>query len=559
MALIALGSFSAAQTTPQAYIEINNVRGRLMGTGNLIDVQNDDMAWEVPKDSGLSPLFQLALWIGGLDQNDELHLAGQMYSIMGCDYWMGPLKLEDASIDEQTELRFEQIWNIKRTDISDFLEHYDDASYVMPVEILTWPAHSLEGYAEYLAPFVDRNGGGRYDPDDGDHPDILGDQCLFFIFNDSYRNHTEFGGEKLGLEVHAMVYAFDAPDDDFLNNTVFFHYDLYNRSSNDYSDTYLGLWNDWDIGYFWDDYAGCDVRHGACYAYNGSPTDETYGDNPPVQMCLILGGPYMDPDGLDNLEYQGDCGESDFYYGVNFNNGVVDDERLGLSGFMVPENSSGVMGGPFDASEAYNLLQSMWKDRNHAVFGGNGYPGSASVQGPACKYLYPGDSDPCNFGTYGIPPFGSYGDEGHYWTEETAGNTSGDRRGLASIGPFTFKAHTMQPLDFALTTVWKDETQTALERIGDAVEAVTKRYQEAFSSVSEQPTCDDRLLKVYPNPSEGVFTVEGTGQLTVLNQMGQQILSRDMEGQTTLTLPSGFYLVRLVQEHRTIVRKLMVK
>lgn len=559
LTLIAVGSYSLAQTIPQSYIEINNVRGRIMGTGNLIDVQNDDLAWEVPKDSGLSPLLQIALWIGGLDQNDDLHLAGQQYSIMGRDYWMGPLKLEDASIDEQTELRFEQIWNIKRTDIEAFLEHFDDPNYLIPAEFLTWPAHGSEGYSESLAPFVDMNGDGRYNPYDGDYPDIIGDQCLFFIFNDSYRNHTELDGEKLGLEVHAMVYAFDAPEDEYLNNTVFFHYDLYNRSDNDYSGTYLGLWNDWDIGYFWDDYVGCDVLHGTCYAFNGFPEDPNYGDNPPAQLCVVLGGPYMDPDGLDNQEYHGDCEDCSSYYAVNFNNGVVDDERLGLSGFIVPQSSSDAMGDATNASEAYDLLQSMWKGHHHVVFGGNGYPGTNGALGPACKYMYPGDSDPCNFGTYGLQPYGNYGEDGNYWTEAFVGNEPNDRRGLATVGPFSFKAGAVQPFDFAMTTVWKNEEHPALDRIGEAVDAVTKQYQKVFASVADHPALNEGGMSLYPNPSDGSTVVEGTGRLTVFNLLGQHLISRDVEGQATVTLPPGIYVVRMEHNNNVIVRKLVVK
>ena len=73
------------------------------------------------------------------------------------------------------------------------------------------------------------------------------------------------------LEVHAMVYAFDAPNDEALSNTIFVNYKFFNRSTNDYHDTYLGLWNDWDIGYAWDDYVGCDVQRGSSFAYNGLP------------------------------------------------------------------------------------------------------------------------------------------------------------------------------------------------------------------------------------------------------------------------------------------------
>ncbi|MBR6848000.1 MAG: C10 family peptidase [Bacteroidales bacterium] len=52
-------------------------------------------------------------------------------------------------------------------------------------------------------------------------------------------------------------------------------------------------------------------------------------------------------------------------------------------------------------------------------------------------------------------------------------------------------------------------------------------------------------IRVYPNPSDGVVTVEGTGRLTVLNTLGQIVKELDIEGQTTMKLPRGMYFVRL--------------
>lgn len=70
---------------------------------------------------------------------------------------------------------------------------------------------------------------------------------------------------------------------------------------------------------------------------------------------------------------------------------------------------------------------------------------------------------------------------------------------------------------------------------------------------------ESEQLVLYPNPSEGTFVVEGRGRLSVVNSLGQQILTRDIEGQTTLHLPSGFYMLRLENESGFGVNKLVVK
>lgn len=60
-------------------------------------------------------------------------------------------------------------------------------------------------------------------------------------------------------------------------------------------------------------------------------------------------------------------------------------------------------------------------------------------------------------------------------------------------------------------------------------------------------------FKVYPNPTSGVFTVEGGGHLSVMNLLGQEILAQEIEGKTTLELPKGIYLMRLGSANRKIV------
>lgn len=558
---------SSAQSNAYSYIDVNNVKGLILDNGTSFNprLPSDFIPWEVPKGSGLSPLFQQSLWIGGIAQSDNsLHLAGQKYAQNGFDFWSGPLRLADATTIPEVVAEFSHVWNVTKAEIDDFIAHHNDAGYVVPDDILSWPAHGDAGYAENLAPFVDMNGDGRYNPADGDYPDILGDQCLFLIYNDSYADHEEFGGAKLGLEVHAMVYAFSAPDDEALNNTVFFRYKLINRSSETYRDVYVGVMNDWDIGYGWDDFVGCDVKRGICYGYNGNEIDQNYGDNAPVQVTAFIAGPYMDPDGLDNPAYS-ECGETPYYSGnlygngVHFGNGIVDDERLGMSCFLVFGNSSSATGDPRDAEQAYYNLRGMWRDGTVMCYGGNGYPGNAGTVGPRCRFMFPNDSDPCNIGTDGLAPNDGFNTNDNYWTEEQAGNAPNDRRGLAVTGPFTFQPGAEQPLDYAMITVWKDDRLSALEKIGRVVDHVNAKYAAYQTAVSEKPVGTSSNLRAYPNPTNGTFVVEGTGRLTIVNLLGQVVMTREIAESTSLTLPQGMYFLTLDDGNILTTQKIVVR
>ena len=53
-------------------------------------------------------------------------------------------------------------------------------------------------------------------------------------------------------------------------------------------------------------------------------------------------------------------------------------------------------------------------------------------------------------------------------------------------------------------------------------------------------------LSIYPNPSHGEFTVQGTGNLTILNMMGQTIFQQKIDGETTIVLPAGIYISKIL-------------
>ena len=78
-------------------------------------------------------------------------------------------------------------------------------------------------------------------------------------------------------------------------------------------------------------------------------------------------------------------------------------------------------------------------------------------------------------------------------------------------------------------------------------------------AVAEHPLQGESLLKVYPNPSEGTTIVEGSGKLMVVNTLGQVVLTRNVDEQTTLTLPAGLYFIRIEGEKGVSVNKLVVK
>ncbi len=306
---------------------------------------------------------------------------------------------------------------------------------------------------------------------------LKGDETFWWVFNDKGDFHSETNGASIGIEVRGQAFGFAT--NDVINNMTFYSYEVINRSTYVLTDTYFSPWVDSDLGYAFDDFVGCDVERGLGYSYNGVPTDgggepEAYGDQPPAIGVDFFQGPYMDADDCDNPSYKGDgllgpsiedCnivsfheaevllqyGENDEFEdqfivrseainGVNFGNGIKDDERFGMRRFVYYNNNGNpVNGNPDKATDYYNYLIGHWRNKARMQYGFNGTVGESGGGGPDCDFMFPGDTDPCNWGTKGIPPNGGYNQGGNYWTEEEVGNFPDDRRFMQSAGGFTLK------------------------------------------------------------------------------------------------------------------------
>ena len=520
-------------------LNLNNVRARINTGGDMWwDLQNV-AKYEIPKNSGKMSMFSASLWIAGVDVNGQLKCAALRYRQVGNDYWTGPITIDGtAAVDPETCDKYDKHFPITRSEVETFKAWFEDPSsypdYVIPKSIMDWPAHGdiTKKQSYYLAPFFDYNGDGSYDPNDGDYPYydfdnalcprnrenlykppqptmegngiladqvLKGDQTLWWVFNDKGNIHTESSGAPIGLEIRAQAFAFSTNDE--INNMTFYSYEIINRSTYRLAETYFSQWVDIDLGFAQDDYVGCDVQRGLGYGYNGYDVDGkgqawAYGAQPPAVGVDFFQGPYMDPDGLDNPKYDiyGNqlCDES--INGVNFGDSIVDNERFGMRHFVYHNNSnSGVphyMWDPEVASDYYNFLRGIWRDGTKMLYGGNAHT-SSGAYGPECDFMFPGDSDPCNWGTGGLPPNGP-----KYWTEKEAGNQPEDRRFMQSAGPFTLEPGAVNYITVGIP--WARATSGGAWASVELLRIVDDKCQRLF----------DNCFKVVDGPDAPDLTVQ---------------------------------------------------
>jgi hypothetical protein len=485
---------SCNPATGKTDLDINNVRTTIYTGGDMWWDLSNNARYEIPKGSGIHSLFAGSLWIGGIDAGGQLKVAAMTYRQTGNDFWPGPLDTTTTSTDQDVCQAFDKHFKITRKEVEDFNTWFttgSPANYSVPLSIQNWPAHGdpSKNHANYLAPFYDANSDGVYNYQDGDFPgyDILGlsgncknqlfgDQTLWWVFNDKGNIHTETGAQAIGLEIQAQAFAFSTNDE--INNMTFYNYKVINRSTFTLTNTYFGMWTDADLGYYNDDYVGCDVARGLGYLYNGdavdangsSPGPGEYGVNPPAVGIDFFQGPLADTgDGIDNDR-----------------DGATDEpgEQIIMSKFVYYNNDFSVQGNPETGTHFYNYLSGFWKDGLPFTYGGDAYNESI-----VCDFMFPGSSDPQGWGTGGQPQ--------QPWSESfPSTNPPGDRRLIQSAGPFTLAPGAVNYV--TVGAVWARTTQGGPTASVELVKIADDKAQALFDNcfkLLEGPDAPDLAIQ----------------------------------------------------------------
>ena len=444
-------SCSRAQGIASGIIDINNMEAAVYSDGGLfLDPEALIGHFYVPKPDGgtpLSTIFGAGIWIAASDSAGGEYTAVHLYGQGGHDFWAGPVA-NDYTTDAYLD-RYNQVWVCDKPTIEAHKINFETDGYIVPDAIANWPGNGnvANGESNLLAPFFDYNNNLIYDPVNGDYPLIRGDEAAFFIFNDDAKPHTQSFGEKLKVEIHAMAYAFDAPEDSALNNTLFLNYEIINRSNTNYSDLYMGVFSDFDIGSYDDDYVGCDVDLNMFYGYNGDGTDgpgmPNYGAAVPAQGIVFL------------------------------------NHHMNMFKYYV--NDFSVIGNPENADDYNNYLKGNWKDETGQTFGGNGYGGVTPY-----NYMFPGEIyDPLE------------------WSEVSAENVAADKRGLASVDPKMLQVNDTLCFDLAFPyAIAYDTTGLVSQGLGNLSWLAVAKLKERAAAVIDfyLNTVDECSLGYTANP-----------------------------------------------------------
>lgn len=545
-------------------IDLNNIKARVDKEGMFQDRENGIAAFEAPKGSGSNTIFAANFWLAGLDAVGQLKGYAETFAVNGVNN-AGPIM--DSVNYEDYSYKWDRVWKVSASDIQNHINGLGTTE-----AITNWPAHgdTSLGQSANLAPFVDVDNNGIYNPLLGDYPKIKGQQTIFFIRN-SDRSFNEMLTTNNNLEFHGMVYAYDCPEDSAINNTLFLDYTIYNRSAFTLADCYFGQWTDFDLGNSADDFVGCDVSRGTFYGYNGDINDEDangvtgYGFSPPAQGVTFLKGAEQANDATDNpftTDIPTAIAQNGIPYaglGTGFGDGILDNEYLGLSHFMAYKYGTGIDGSPAIASDIYNYLLGKWRDGSQV-----------NCSGEFINYMFPGNSDSLNWSTGGIvPPSNCSGT-----VPGSIGNYEGI--GVGSTGPFTLLPGASQEMELAFV-FGRDYAGTdnlaSIVVMQERVDSIRSYHANGFATTPcggaiigvKEVAKDNNTLSIYPNPFANQFLVNykpsNKTTVEVYNLLGAKVSSQQITQYLTLldlsNEPNGVYFVRVTDGKEVITRKVI--
>lgn len=513
-AITLIGSIHS-QNVSTSVIDLNQASGIINNDGIFFNHHSTGQpGYEIPKGSGSNIIYSSSFWFAGMIEDSILGMAASIFSGAGKDLFPGPIASNYA--DQNYINRYtDAMWSFTQAEI-DLYENYwnvcigPNASQVdcnaltmnqipsndLINRINNWPAHGDYNNDEsfYLAPFVDKNMNGLYEPNEGDLPKIKGCSAVYMILNDEKGVHTSSGGAKMGIEIHYMLYQFESFND--INNTTFIEMKLYNRSNDTIKDFIITNFLDGDLGGPNDDYFGSNPSKNLMYYYNGDNQDNTYGGsigygvNPPSfgLMCLS-----------DNLS-------------------------------SVKQYSSFLHGDSFEKENLYRQMHGIWGDSTDILDNSN---------------------QPTKFQYYDDPNIsGSY-------SELQSGINAGDRRGMMSIeiGDFAPSDESTGfgpiPIINTFAVVYARpgnhlENVSALFETADFIQNFYDQNQlgchEAVLGLSEVVELDK--IDVYPNPviDKVILKLNSNDQGAgyILSTTGQLMKSFWISGTMTEVDCSGF-------------------
>ncbi len=523
--LVSFGSGAAYAQTSFPQVDINSTRAISYDNGfffNNLNLNSAGYTMNCEEVHCPSMIYGLGFWFGGIDQNDSLRVSASLFNITS--FSAGPYSSNSSyDLPAYTNAYQPAIWIVKREDIVHHIDNFSNSQYQIPESILNWPAHGdpVLGTSNNLAPFVDVDNDGIYNPFNGDYPCIKGDMASYIILND-HRPVSNPAGSSMGLELHVMTYQFSS--ENFIDSTTFLELKVINRGNRIYNDFKSAMFVDFDLGGQEDDYLSVFPNKNTFFVMNGDNFDAPFGsypgflENPPAAGIRVL--------------------NSNLIHGAKFGN-------IAESGNLVPVHM------PNSTNHFWAYLNATWLD------------GSPFVQGSGYPFNPDSTYSPTNF---------AFGNNAYYSEGgQVFSNFQFNPRGFVSfVGQVLLPTQDMQ-LDFAIFMNWQGDYIENMHGLYSYADSVLLFYSEnivnesCITGVSSIDLQTDSFVRIFPNPAQSEFFIQFQNMqphvVRVYSTLGvlvheQNVFAGEQIVQiSTKNLAIGMYIVQIGE----VIRKVVVE
>jgi hypothetical protein len=539
---------------PLSSIDIygNNIKARVLNGGDLFAGFGSAQFFPNPNpNSSTNPatIYSAGLWMGGIDPAGNLQLSAVTYRSTGSgskgDYSAGPLANDGTTNDvnctnwDKHFIATSDEINLFQSALSQGGLSVDSALAKYP-SIMGWPGRDnphfstiwgfdLPSNSVGLAPFFDADENGSYNPMQGDYPVVqLRGQAPFVpavivwcVFNDEKGGtpHTTSFGKAFRNEIQLTVWAMQSAQYPILNNTLFTSHKIIHKGTEAVDSTFMGLWVDFDLGCYLDDYIGCAPDLNTFYVYNQDGLD-----GQPGNTCPNGGASFLDSVPVQAVTLLGQTMDKFMYF-----NG---------------ENGQSQTADPVTPPEYYNYMSGSWRDGSPLTFSDNGFGGNVPTD-----YAFPDD------------PSGPNG-----WSMCTANLPFADRRvlGIHKIG--TLMPGQIEELNAAWHVTYAPPPCNVGNTLTNAEELIDI-YESGFSTVSRIPEVAGAKFNLYPNPASQAVVIAYSAlqvsDIRVFDAKGNlvEVVNNIPSEQTTLDLArykAGIYYVQIITEQGIGVKKMAI-
>ena len=487
-------------------LEGNNISTWFRTNGSFNrDPVTGNSGFEWPKGSAKFARYASGLWIGAVTGGDTL------VCIAEYDYEYQPGYVDNNGLPQGRDDPNYRIYNISSTDSSDY--------------------QAWRSIASAQGAYLDIN----------NNPYLIGAQTMFYSHTDGYPDaHASNNGGTAPLKAQILQTNW-CYNNVALRDVVFTEFRVINRSNLAWTNAYLCIWTDDDLGDANDDAVGCDSVADLAYTYNFAPTDLTYGGIPPAAGARILRSPIRYTGNMsDTVKYYSPPGSQRLVVKVGY-------KYTGTSSFNTYINGDPGTGDPRNYIETYYNLQGLKRD--------------------GTSWINPITFNETKF------PFSGNPESGTGWIM-TEGR---DRRTMQTFGPVTVQPGDTQSIIIAQMIARNVSNLQSVAALKTYSNYVKNFYDNNFivsvQNISSEVPEQFSLSQNYPNPFNPKtiinyeLRITNYVSLTVFDIMGREVTTLVNEKQSPGTyqvefdgsgFASGVYFYKIVAEGFTDVKRMML-